>query len=136
MPKTKALYAVLLAALLALFFISGNPTHSRGISTFPSLLAIIPFPVVLTIQLRSAVTRIPAPSFGRLFRLGEETVFFASLLLGIFTLAYSHFYFLAPSTTFLGMSLLLTIMATFMTGTLFSVLCAFFMAHSAGRRQG
>jgi len=135
MLKAKLLYAVLLAALLTLFFLMGNPTHTGGISAFPWLLAIIPFPVVLTIQLRSAVTRIPAPSFAQLFRLGEATVVFASLLFGIFTFAYFYFYFLAPSTMFLGMGLLLTLLGTLLTGTLFALVCAFALANFAHRRQ-
>ena len=98
MLKTKALYAVILAALLALFYLIGNPTRSGGLSVFPWLLAILPFPVVLMIQLKSAVTGMSAPSFGQLFRLGEATVLFAALLFGVFTFAYSYFYFLAPGT--------------------------------------
>lgn len=135
MLKIRALYALLLFVLLVLFFLNGNPTHSGGLSIFPWVLAVISFPIVLTIQLRSAVTHTSVSSFGQLFRLGEATVSFASLLFGIFTFTYSHFYFLAPSSTFLGMGLLLTVLATFLTGTLFSLLCAFAMANFAGRRQ-
>ena len=134
MLKIKALYAVLLAALLIFFFLSGNPTHTGGIRIFPWLLAIIPFPVVLMIQLRSAVTRNSVTSFGRLFRLGEETVVLASALFGIFVLTYSYFYFL-EHTMLLGMTMLLAILGALAIGTLSSLICAFMTANSAGRRR-
>jgi len=50
-------HASFLAILLALFFVVGNPIHPGALNTFPLLIAMIPFPIVLTVRLRYEWTR-------------------------------------------------------------------------------
>jgi len=126
------LHAVLLAAFLILFFVIGNHTRSGRLSVFPWMVAIVPFPVILTVQLRGAANRIPGTSFCQLFRVGESTVRFAALIFGTFTWVYAHFYFIAASGEFLAMIPVMTILATWSIGIAFSFLGATVLATVAG----
>jgi len=133
MFKERLIYPLILAVVLALFFVAGNRPHS--VSVFRGILPFLAFPVVLTIQLWSAVRRNPSLSFGHAFRLGESTAGLAAFFYPAMTLPFLYFYFSKAGGVVVAMSLLVIIIGTYLVGTLFSLLCAFAIVRTAGKHQ-
>lgn len=135
MGKHEITFAVILAALLSLFFLIGNPTSSGSLNIYPNFLPILAFPVVLGIELGLAARRNPRLAFREAFRLGEWTVFYAAFLFAAVALIFSYFYFPSRGELLVGVSALITILSTWLIGTVFVLLCAFVIRMTAGKRQ-
>ncbi|RPI23357.1 MAG: hypothetical protein EHM61_19970 [Acidobacteria bacterium] len=135
LSKENFIYAVILAVVLALFFVMGNPRPSGSLSAYPTLFAFVAFPLVLAFQLASAAKRRSSLSFRHAFRLGESTVFYGAVLFAAIAWPLSRFYFRQPDPPLLGTFLLITIFATWLVGTVFSVLCALAVSRIARKHQ-
>ena len=137
MEKHKVIYPIILTGLLLFCFLIRNPTHPRSLNAFPHPLATLPIPLVLAVQVVRAIRRDAHVRFGDLFQLTEQTVVDAAVPFGLATALYSYFYFYnrqpgaGPALIFL----LITIIATCLIGTLWSLLLAFVGQLIAGKRQ-
>ena len=130
-------YAILLAAGLVVFFFFGNKadSSSSGLSLFPSLLAFLPFPLVLYTMLRRLAREDKSFTVRQGIRTGEAVVRRAAVLFSLFNLVYSHFFFDGRHPIwFFAVAGIGTLIATWLVGVVFAALCAW--AAARGREGG
>ena len=130
-------YAILLVAGLVVFFFFGNKadSSSSGLSLFPSLLAFLPFPLVLYTMLRRLAREDKSFTVRQGIRTGEAVVRRAAVLFSLFNLVYSHFFLDARHPIwFIAVAGIGTLIATWLVGVVFAALCAW--AAARGREGG
>ena len=126
-------YSVALAAGLILFFTFGNRTNStpHTLSTFPYLLSLLPFPLVLYPLLRNQSKTMGAFSVREGIRLGESVVRLSAIAFSLYVAIYSYFFFGGRSFSLVAASFIITLLWTWMIGIAIAGACAWFVRRTA-----